>query len=77
MTAAYKKKLEEDRKWQEEEKLREAVEAAQDVRKKGHMGDFYRQTRTPDGSRTSFFPKLTFRRCLPAVTQRIYKSYTL
>ena len=44
MTAAYKKKLEEDRKWQEEEKLREAVEAAQDVRKKGHMGDFYRQT---------------------------------
>lgn len=42
VTAAYRKKLEEDRKWQEEEKLRDEIEAAQDVRKKGHMGDFYR-----------------------------------
>ena len=42
VTAAYKRKLEEDKKWLEEEKLRDQVEAEQDVRKRGHMGDFYR-----------------------------------
>lgn len=42
MTAAYKAKLEEDKKWLEEEKLREQLEDQQDVRKRGHMGDFYR-----------------------------------
>ena len=42
VTTAYKKKLEEDKKWQEEEKMRDKVEAEQDVRKRGHMGDFYR-----------------------------------
>lgn len=41
MTAAYKKKLEEDQRWLEEEKLRDQVEAAQDVRRIG-MNDFYR-----------------------------------
>ena len=43
MTAAYKKKLEEEKKWLAEEKVREAQEAKNDVVKKGHMGDFYRQ----------------------------------
>lgn len=47
VTAAYKRKLEEDKKWLEEEKLREQVEAAQDVRKRGHMGDFYRFANPP------------------------------
>lgn len=48
MTAAYKRKLEEDKKWLEEEKMKEELEAKQDVRKRGHMGDFYRQAlKTP------------------------------
>lgn len=42
MTSAYKKKLEEDKKWLAEEKVREAQEQRNDVVKKGHMGDFYR-----------------------------------
>ena len=42
MTAAYKKKLEEEKQWLAEEKLREAEERKNDVVKKGHMGDFYR-----------------------------------
>ena len=42
MTAAYKRKLEEDSKWLAEEKLREEIEKREDVVKKGHMGDFYR-----------------------------------
>lgn len=42
MTAAYKKKLEEDKKWLAEEKVREAQEQKNDVVMKGHMGDFYR-----------------------------------
>ena len=45
VTAAYKKKLEEDKKWLAEEKLREELEARDDVVKKGHMGDFYRYIR--------------------------------
>ena len=44
VTAAYKKKLEEDKKWLEEEAFRDKVEADEDVRKRGHMGDFYRCT---------------------------------
>ena len=43
VTAAYRKKLEEDKKWLEEERRREEAEAADDVRKKGHLGDFYRR----------------------------------
>lgn len=42
MTAAYKRKLEEDQKWLAEEKIREARDAKQDVTKAGHMGNFYR-----------------------------------
>lgn len=42
VTSAYKKKLEEDKKWLAEEKVREAQEQRNDVVKKGHMGDFYR-----------------------------------
>lgn len=42
MTAAYKKKLEEDKKWLEEEAIRDKKEAEEDVKKRGHMGDFYR-----------------------------------
>ena len=42
VTAAYKKKLEEDKKWLEEEAIQEKIEAEEDVRKRGHMGDFYR-----------------------------------
>ena len=42
VTAAYKKKLEEDQKWLAEEKIREARDAKQDVTKAGHMGNFYR-----------------------------------
>lgn len=47
VTAAYKKKLEEDKKWLAEEKLREAQEVKNDVVKKGHMGDFYRSVSCP------------------------------
>ena len=43
VTAAYRKKLEEDKKWLEEERRREEAEVADDVRKKGHLGDFYRR----------------------------------
>ena len=42
MTSAYRKKLEEDKKWLAEEKVREAQEQKNDVVKKGHMGDFFR-----------------------------------
>lgn len=42
VTAAYKRKLEEEKKWLAEEKVREAQEAKDDVVKRGHMGDFYR-----------------------------------
>ena len=42
VTAAYKRKLEEDQKWLAEEKIREARDAKQDVTKAGHMGNFYR-----------------------------------
>lgn len=42
MTAAYKRKLEEEKQWLAEEKLREAQEQKNDVVKKGHMADFYR-----------------------------------
>ncbi len=41
VTAAYKRKLEEEKQWLAEEKLREAQEQKNDVVKKGHMGDFY------------------------------------
>ena len=41
VTAAYRKKLEEDRKWLEEEKIADAREAADDVTKKGDpSGEF-------------------------------------
>ena len=42
VTAAYKKKLQEDQQWLAEEKVREAKEAEYDVVKTGHMGNFYR-----------------------------------
>ena len=42
LTAAYKKKLEEDQKWLAEERLREAAEKRDSVVSRGHMGDFYR-----------------------------------
>ena len=42
VTAAYKKKLEEDKKWLAEEAIREEQEKRDDVKKRGHMGDFYR-----------------------------------
>ena len=44
VTAAYKKKLEEDQKWLAEEKIREARDAKSDALKAGHMGNFYRCT---------------------------------
>ena len=47
VTSAYKRKLEEDKKWLAEEKLREELEAREDVVKKGHMGDFYRYSLLP------------------------------
>jgi coiled-coil domain-containing protein 55 len=42
VTAAYKKKLEEDQKWLAEERVREAKDARSDAIKAGHMGNFYR-----------------------------------
>ncbi len=42
VTAAYKKKLEEDQKWLAAERIREARDAKADVVKAGHMGNFYR-----------------------------------
>ena len=42
VTAAYKKKLEEDQMWLAEEKIRQARDAKHDVIKAGHMGNFYR-----------------------------------
>ncbi len=42
VTAAYKKKLEEDKKWLAEEAIREEQEKKDDVKKRGHLGDFYR-----------------------------------
>jgi coiled-coil domain-containing protein 55 len=41
VTSAYKKKLEEQRKWMEEERLREQREAKEDVTKKSDLSDFY------------------------------------
>lgn len=42
LTAAYKRKLQEDQKWLAEERLREAAEKRDSVVSRGHMGDFYR-----------------------------------
>jgi coiled-coil domain-containing protein 55 len=42
VTAAYKRKLEEDKVWLAAEAAREAKEAENDVVKHGHMGNFYR-----------------------------------
>lgn len=42
VTAAYKKKLEEDQKWLAAERIQEARDAKADVIKAGHMGNFYR-----------------------------------
>ncbi|KAL3160355.1 hypothetical protein ABBQ32_010689 [Trebouxia sp. C0010 RCD-2024] len=52
VTSAYKKKLEEDKKWLAEEKVREAQEQRNDVVKKGHMGDFYRNILKSNDVRT-------------------------
>jgi len=41
ITSAYRNKLEEDKKWVEVQKQKEAEEEANDVRKVGHMGNFY------------------------------------
>lgn len=41
VTRAYKKKLEEQAKWQEEERMRELREAKDDVTKKKDLSDFY------------------------------------
>ncbi|KAG2427194.1 hypothetical protein HXX76_010912 [Chlamydomonas incerta] len=41
VTGAYRRKLEEDKKWAEEAARKEAEEAAADVRKVGHLGNFY------------------------------------
>ncbi|CAL8465513.1 g5049 [Coccomyxa elongata] len=46
VTAAYKKKLEEDQKWLAAERIREARDAKADVVKAGHMGNFYRNIMT-------------------------------
>jgi len=43
VTAAYKKKLQEDQKWLAEERVREAAEKRDSVVSRGHMGDFYRR----------------------------------
>ena len=57
VTAAYKAKLEEDKKWLAEEALRDKIEAQQDVRKRGHMGDFYRcNPRCKTGKSTCLHP---------------------
>lgn len=52
VTAAYKQKLEEEKRWLAEEKLREAQEQKNDVVKKGHMGDFYRNILKTNDVRT-------------------------
>ncbi|DBA84434.1 TPA: hypothetical protein ACH3X1_006066 [Trebouxia sp. C0004] len=52
VTAAYKHKLEEEKQWLAEEKLREAQEQKNDVVKKGHMGDFYRNILKTNDVRT-------------------------
>lgn len=52
VTAAYKKKLEEEKQWLAEEKVREAQEQKNDVVKKGHMGDFYRNILKTNDVRT-------------------------
>ncbi|EFJ43409.1 hypothetical protein VOLCADRAFT_96440 [Volvox carteri f. nagariensis] len=41
VTSAYRKKLEEDKKWLEAERQKELEEQRNDVRKVGHMGNFY------------------------------------
>lgn len=60
MTKAYKQKLEEDKKWLEEEAIREKKETQEDVRKRGHMGDFYRQTFPPLMNRESWYHRQAF-----------------
>jgi hypothetical protein len=45
VTAAYKKKLQEDQKWLAEERVREAAEKRDSVVARGHRGDFYRRAR--------------------------------
>lgn len=52
VTAAYKRKLEEDKRWLAEEKLREDQEQKNDVVKKGHMGNFYRNILKTNDVRT-------------------------
>ena len=42
ITAAYKKKLEEDAQWKDEQKRQQDLEERNAVEKRGHMGDFYR-----------------------------------
>jgi len=42
VTAAYKKKLEEDQKWLEDEKRKEELESKNDVTKREGLGEFYR-----------------------------------
>ncbi|KAK9815608.1 hypothetical protein WJX72_006688 [[Myrmecia] bisecta] len=46
VTGAYKRKLEEEAKWKAEAAIREAREAQEDVVKRGHMGDFYKNLLT-------------------------------
>ena len=70
VTAAYKKKLEEDQKWLAEEKIREARDAKQDVTKAGHMGNFYRCL--PCGC-TSVPPEFRLSWPLPAVKQSAFR----
>ncbi|KXZ48345.1 hypothetical protein GPECTOR_28g752 [Gonium pectorale] len=41
VTSAYRKKLEEDKKWQEAERQKELEEQRNDVRRVGHLGNFY------------------------------------
>lgn len=42
ITSAYKKKLQEDAKWNEDRRRQEEEEERNAVERKGHMGDFYR-----------------------------------
>jgi coiled-coil domain-containing protein 55 len=42
ITVAYKKKLEEEKKWKDEQAQKQAEEEMNAADKKGHMGDFYR-----------------------------------
>lgn len=42
VTSAYKKKLAQQAKWLEEERVRELRDKAEDVTKRGDLSDFYR-----------------------------------